>query len=252
MAVTHAKDGSLIFGSSNGAVILSPQFAKGLDYHAPLRLTEIKVEGMNLTGAQEREAWNAHLFEMLQAGKVHLSHNENTLVVSFESINYQYQHDIQYQYFLEGFDHQWSQPSDMQQARFANLPPGHYTLHVKAIGRSSGRVLDEASINIIIAQPWWNTWWAWAFYLIILGSIAYLGWNYYKERLQRKYYDEKINFFVNTAHNIRTPLSLVLTPLADLSKDHTLTAQSRDYLEWLSATETTCCAWFLSCSTFRR
>lgn len=231
MAVTHAKDGSLIFGSSNGAVILSPQFAKGLDYHAPLRLTEIEVEGINLTEAQEREAWNAHLFEMLQAGKVHLSHNENTLVVSFESINYQYQHDIQYQYYLKGFDHQWSQPSDMQQARFANLPPGHYTLHVKAIGRSSGRVLDEASINIIIAQPWWNTWWAWAFYLIILGSIAYLGWNYYKERLQRKYYDEKINFFVNTAHNIRTPLSLVLTPLADLAKDHTLTAKSRDYLE---------------------
>lgn len=49
--------------------------------------------------------------------------------------------------------------------------------------------------------------------------------------MQRKYYDEKINFFVNTAHNIRTPLSLVLTPLADLAKDHTLTAKSRDYLE---------------------
>ena len=33
---------------------------------------------------------------------------------------------------------------------------------------------------------------------------------------------KKIKFFVNTAHNIRTPLSLVLAPLADLAKDDAL------------------------------
>ena len=49
--------------------------------------------------------------------------------------------------------------------------------------------------------------------------------------MHRKYYDEKINFFVNTAHNIRTPLSLVLAPLADLAKDATLGDKSRKFLE---------------------
>lgn len=47
----------------------------------------------------------------------------------------------------------------------------------------------------------------------------------------RKYYDEKINFFVNTAHNIRTPLSLVLAPLVDLSKDSLLSEKSRVFLD---------------------
>lgn len=168
---------------------------------------------------------------MLQEGKMSFSHDEKTLIVHFESINYPYQHDIQYKYYLEGYDHQWSVPSAYQQARFANLPPGSYILHVKAMGRSNGRILGESTLRIHIAQPWWNSWWAWILYLCILGAVVYFGWDYYRERLHRKYYDEKINFFVNTAHNIRTPLSLVLAPLADLAKDATLGDKSRKFLE---------------------
>lgn len=99
------------------------------------------------------------------------------------------------------------------------------------MGRSNGRILGESTLRIHIAQPWWNSWWAWILYLCILGAIVYFGWDYYRERLHRKYYDEKINFFVNTAHNIRTPLSLVLAPLADLAKDATLGDKSRKFLE---------------------
>lgn len=91
--------------------------------------------------------------------------------------------------------------------------------------------MGESTLRIHIAQPWWNSWWAWIVYLCILGVIVYFGWDYYRERLHRKYYDDKINFFVNTAHNIRTPLSLVLAPLADLAKDTTLGDKSRKFLE---------------------
>ena len=231
MAVTRTRDGRMIFGSSDGAVVLASKFAKGLNYAAPLHITGIEVEGKTFAEVAQQEDWNAELFNALQTGKMSFSHDENTLVIHFESINYPYQHDIQYQYYLEGYDHQWSAPSAYQQARFANLPPGSYTLHVKAIGRSNGRILGEKTLRIHIAQPWWNSWWAWIIYLCILSTIAYFGWDYYRERLHRKYYDEKINFFVNTAHNIRTPLSLVLAPLADLAKDATLGDKSRKFLE---------------------
>ena len=231
MAVVRTQDGRMIFGSSEGAVVLASKFAKGLNYKAPLHITGVEVEGKTFDEADQLEDWHAELFEMLQEGKMSFSHDEKTLIVHFESINYPYQHDIQYQYYLAGYDHQWSVPSAYQQARFANLPPGSYTLHVKAMGRSNGRILGEATLRIHIAQPWWNSWWAWIAYLCILGVIVYFAWDYYRERLHRKYYDDKINFFVNTAHNIRTPLSLVLAPLADLAKDTTLGDKSRKFLE---------------------
>ena len=226
MSVACTSDGRMLFGSNDGVVALAPMFAKGLNYAAPLRIHRVEVEGVERT-----DQWNETLFEMLQEGTLQLHHHENTLIVSFESINYQYQHDIQYQYYLEGYDRDWSKPSSYQLARFVNLPSGSYVLHVKAIGRSNGRELGATSLKISIAQPWWNTWWAWIVYLCILTAILYFAWQYYKERLQRRYYDEKINFFVNTAHNIRTPLSLVLAPLVDLSKDSHLSEKSRVFLD---------------------
>lgn len=226
MSVACTSDGRMLFGSNDGVVALAPMFAKGLNYAAPLRIHRVEVEGVERT-----DQWNETLFEMLQEGTLQLHHHENTLIVSFESINYQYQHDIQYQYYLEGYDRNWSKSSSYQLARFVNLPPGNYVLYVKAIGRSNGRELGATSLKISIAQPWWNTWWAWIVYLCILTAILYFAWQYYKERLQRRYYDEKINFFVNTAHNIRTPLSLVLAPLVDLSKDSHLSEKSRVFLD---------------------
>ena len=226
MSVACTSDGRMLFGSNDGVVALAPMFAKGLNYAAPLRIHRVEVEGVERT-----DQWNETLFEMLQEGTLQLHHHENTLIVSFESINYQYQHDIQYQYYLEGYDRNWSKLSSYQLARFVNLPPGNYVLYVKAIGRSNGRELGATSLKISIAQPWWNTWWAWIVYLCILTAILYFAWQYYKERLQRRYYDEKINFFVNTAHNIRTPLSLVLAPLVDLSKDSHLSEKSRGFLD---------------------
>ena len=226
MSVACTSDGRMLFGSNDGVVALAPMFAKGLNYAAPLRIHRVEVEGVERT-----DQWNESLFEMLQEGTLQLHHHENTLIVSFESINYQYQHDIQYQYYLEGYDRDWSKLSSYQLARFVDLPSGNYVLYVKAIGRSNGRELGATSLKISIAQPWWNTWWAWIVYLCILTAILYFAWQYYKERLQRRYYDEKINFFVNTAHNIRTPLSLVLAPLVDLSKDSHLSEKSRAFLD---------------------
>mgnify|MGYP002731056647 FL=1 len=226
MSVACTSDGRMLFGSNDGVVALAPMFAKGLNYAAPLRIHRVEVEGVERT-----DQWNASIFEMLQEGNLTLHHYENTLIVSFESINYQYQHDIQYQYYLEGYDRNWSKRSSYQLARFVNLPSGNYVLHVKAICRSNGRELGATSLKISIAQPWWNTWWARIVYLCILTAILYFAWQYYKERLQRKYYDEKINFFVNTAHNIRTPLSLVLAPLVELSKDSHLSEKSRGFLD---------------------
>ncbi len=226
MAALRTHSGMMVFGGNEGAVVLSRTFVDGLSYQAPLHITGLEVEGMD-----DNDDWRSKVHEMLQKAKVSLSFAQNTFVVHFESINYQYQHDIQYQCFLEGFDRQWSEPSPVREVRYAHLPAGKYTLHVKAIGRSNGRVLGERTMTIQVAPPWWNTWWAWLFYIAAFCFLVYAGWEYYKERLKRKYYDEKIRFFVNTAHNIRTPLSLVLAPLADLAKDTGLSEHSRNFLD---------------------
>lgn len=225
-AATLTDDGNIVFGSVDGAVVINRSFALGLNYRATLRITEVDIEG---AAADSTHA--ARLAEMTADGHLRLAHSANTLTVEYECINHRYQSDIQYSCLLEGYDRQWSAPSAYPRSRYANLPPGRYTLHVKAMSRSNGRLLDSRTLRIDIARPWWNTLWAWLAYLCLAAAAVRFAWQYKKERLQQRYNSEKIRFFVNTAHNIRTPLSLVLAPLADIAADNTLAEGTRRYVD---------------------
>ncbi len=225
-AGTAIPNGQLIFGSNQGAVIISPQQAAGISYQAPLRITDIDVEGVKADSI-----WHRDLYTMMRQGEVRLRHDRNSLVVHFESINYRYQNDIVYQCYLEGFDRQWSPLFRRQDVRYANLPPGSYTLHVRSASKSDHRTLGLATLPITIGQPWWNTLWAWMTYTALLLWLVYMGWNYYRNRLQQRYDQEKIDFFVNTAHNIRTPLTLVLAPLKDIAADKGMSQRSHQFLD---------------------
>lgn len=225
-AATLTDDGNIVFGSVDGAVVLNRSFALGLNYRATLRIAEVGIEG-----AAADSAYTARLAEMTAGGHLRLAHSENTVSIEFECINHRYQSDIQYSYLLEGYDRQWSAPSAYPKVRYANLPPGSYTLRVRAMSRSNGRVLDSRTLRIDIAQPWWNSLWAWLVYLCVAAAAVRFAWQYKKERLQQHYNKEKIRFFINTAHNIRTPLSLVLAPLDDIAADATLADATRRYVD---------------------
>jgi signal transduction histidine kinase len=70
------------------------------------------------------------------------------------------------------------------QATFFNLPPGNYTLHVKAIN-SDGAVVSK-SIAIDITPPWWKTWWAYIFYGLLVILAGYLIYKYQKNYIVKR------------------------------------------------------------------
>ena len=223
----NTQTGRIIFGSNSGAISIAPSLINKLDYDARLRFSNIIINS-------EKEIDDnkiVSLHKSLEEGKVRLDYADNTFCVSFESICYQYHNDINFQYKLEGFNDTWSPTSDNSTVQFTNLPAGRYRLKVKAVSRNNKRVLDEKYIEIIVAEPWWNSIWAWAVYVTTICVILYLTIKNYRGRLERKYFNEKIDFFVHAAHDIRTPLSLVLAPLSNIAEDEQLSEKSRKCLK---------------------
>ncbi len=142
------------------------------------------------------------------------------------SINYDYPSNILYSWRLEGFYDKWSKPGTENTIRYTNLAPGKYTLRVRAISNEDKRVmLEERSMDIIIAQPFWLTFWAMLVYTAILCLIAIVLLRILILRKQRKVSDEKIHFFINTAHDIRTPLTLIKAPLEELREKEELSKE---------------------------
>jgi len=60
-------------------------------------------------------------------------------------------------------------------------------------------------------------------YAIVLAAIAIITLRIIILRKQRKVSDEKIHFFINTAHDIRTPLTLIKAPLEEIREREALT-----------------------------
>ena len=78
-------------------------------------------------------------------------------------------------------------------------------------------------MQISIAQPIWLSFWAMLVYAIVLAVIAIIVLRIIILRKQRKVSDEKIHFFINTAHDIRTPLTLIKAPLEEIREREALT-----------------------------
>lgn len=227
-SILRTSNGDLIFGSTAGAVRLSPDKISVAEYSAPLRISRFTIDGIS---EEESAKIIPELFEMLQNRNIVLSASHNSFDVDFEAINIDYRNDIAYQYILEGYDHDWSEMTMDGTARFRNVPPGNYTLKIKALRKSDGRVIDETSIDITVEEPWWNTIWARICYLAIIAFIIYFIIRYKWYQLRKEHDEDKIRFFINTAHDIRTPLSLVMSPIEELKTQNGLSEKAKYLLD---------------------
>ncbi len=228
MSYTRLRNGDFVYGSTNGAVRFNPGNFTRQFYKAPLVFTSFEVPQTSRERTQEKRI----LFNRtLNEGKtIRLKYNENSFLVSFISVSYQYQQDIRYRYLLEGFDPGWSRPTNELNVRYTNIPPGDYTFRVESMSENGRQQLDQRSIRIHIAQPYWNTAFAWVIYISLLAGIIYFVWRFFANKMEKKHFSEKIQFFINTAHDIRTPVTLIMAPLNDLNKEEGLSEEGKHFL----------------------
>ncbi|HAI76839.1 MAG TPA: hypothetical protein DCM08_11380, partial [Microscillaceae bacterium] len=91
---------------------------------------------------------------------------------NFVATDYEENSKIQYQYYLEGFDSQWSAWTSRTDKEYTNLPEGRYTFHVRAKNMYQLQS-KEAKYTFVILPPWYRTYWAYGVYII---SFSLLIW----------------------------------------------------------------------------
>ena len=176
-AVANLPNGDILYGTVDGAIIINPKNITRLNYQARLTIKGVRVHDNNDTGDESLDEFRQKIADGLLKGEIRLSYNERSFDILYESINLRNQYDVAYQYRMESTE--WSQVITQQFLSFENLEPGKHTLHIRSISKTSGIVLDERTITIHIGQPWWNSWWMWGFYLLLL-VLAFQGvwWMY--------------------------------------------------------------------------
>ena len=229
-----ASDGRIYMGTTGGFNTFYPYQIKPNSVMPPVYVTSLSI-----LNQEERNAVGLPL-DLSLTREITIGYGDSKMVsLSFASLSYCSPEKIQYAYMLEGFDRDWNYVGNDNHATYTNLPAGTYTFRVKATNNDGLWSTTEATLKIIVHPPFWWSWYAKLLYLLLVGAVI----SYYvhfrlkrekhrhqkelqllNEQKEKEVREARLNFFTMIAHEIRTPVSLIIGPLEQLKKDSSLQA----------------------------
>ena len=238
----YSENGQLVFGGINGLNIFKPNILLEKKVLPKLTFTAFR---QNNTAVVPNETTQLIDKAVPLAKRVNLGADLDFFSIEFKVLEFPKSYGLNYAYFLEHYDKAWTDNNSVNLATYRNVPSGNYTFHARVIDNATGQEGPSTSIKIFIAPPWWQTWWAYALFAILLMVGLWLFDRYNKARItlkQKLYYEQKlrdqeaqniqqkISFFTNFSHELRTPITLILGPINDLLRRGNLQEDKRNAL----------------------
>lgn len=223
-----SADGTLYFPGNQGILAINPQKVITNPNIPPVYITSLLInrqeDAEGLPGYQE-------MLPRQYDNDITLEANQGNITIRYSALNFIHAHHNSYAYQMEGADHNWHNVGNRREAYYSNLSPGKYTFRVKAANNDGVWNPEEAVLHITVNPAFYQTWWAYLFYLCIL-SITIIGiirhqHRKHERKREEKYkqmeqermnelHEERMRMFTNFSHELRTPLTLIINPLNDL------------------------------------
>lgn len=221
------KNGELLFGTSNGIVSFVPEKIDRLKIKSHLMLTDFSINYQSILSSTHEHILDTSIHD---ATHLRLKYNQNTFSFEFATINFTNPHRTKFEWMLEGYDTDWIKGIDAKNAYYTNVPPGRYKFIIRAINSNDDRENGRKTVFIDITPPLWATVWAKIFYFLIFIGLSWLIIDFTKQRLEKRSDTEKIRFFTNTAHELKTPVALIKGPLHKLQEKEKLSPEGETML----------------------
>lgn len=209
------------FGGIDGVSIFNPKKIKEFNYTPGIVFTNLKLFNKNLdpkSGILEQ-----HINE---TEKIKLNHKENSIQFEFTGVSHSINSKLKYTYKLEGFNNQWSAPSEANLATYTNLNSGTYTFKVKTVNKY-GNFGKERRIEIVISTPFWKSNLAYAIYTITFILLVILAIYLARFLINKRNAEEQIEFFNNITHEIKTPLTILISSLDNITDQSNSNEESK-------------------------
>lgn len=223
-----ASDGKIYVGSVSGFNAFYPYQIKTNNVLPPVVITELEIFNKSIRVGDKLLPKALHQMDELE-----LSYKDNVFSLLYASLSYCTPNKNKYAYKLEGFDKDWNYVGSQNKATYTNLPAGTYTFRVKATNNDGIWNEKGTSLKIIIHPPfYWSTASKVLYFILICIAFGFLirfivkrtekrhtaEINKLNANKEKEVHEAKIKFFTMIAHEIRTPVSLIIGPLEKIMR----------------------------------
>ncbi len=236
-------ENNLYFGSVSGLVAFNPRHMYDDKEYGCVYFDDVYV-------------WGDHSNHSLLGANptiLHLTYDQNFFTIRLSVPELVSPHKVKLRYKLEGLDKEWRVIENVREVSYTNVSPGSYTFLVQTTNGDGTWNKQISKLPIHVSPPWYDTWWAHALWLLIIIGIVYAVFRHYAEKQKMKHEiarkeqeknfeiarkeqekqhelaqkelekqmiqknnEDKLNFFANITHELRTPMFLITAPLEEL------------------------------------
>jgi len=220
-ATLKASNNNLLFGGIYGFNYFLPKYITENTKQPNLLISDLQLGGKQFEN-------NQYLIVKAKQQPIEafdLERKSNFFQFSFNALNYFNASKNEFAYKLKGLDQNWRYTGTDGKIAYYNIPPGKYDLLVRWSNGEGIWTKDVVALKLNVKQYFWLTYPAYAFYFLLLLIGGYAFHLYRKNKLEMKFklereylfrqkdeevHRQRINFFTNIAHEIQTPLTLIL------------------------------------------
>lgn len=219
-------DGRLLFCGTGGITWFNPADIDHREWNATVNLTAFTINGVPVDQTTLSGSYQVTDSLVSQSQHFELDYSDNSFAVRFSTLTFDDPERITYLYSING-DPFVALQQGTNEITFSRLAPGTYHFRVKASYKGMETV--ERKFTVVVHAPWYRSWWAYLLYAALLTLVVWRYIAYRRGRVRQQMQlqehihaeelsEAKLRFFMNFSHDIRTPMTLIVTPLLSLIK----------------------------------
>lgn len=237
------SDNKIVFGSSEGFSIIEPELLYPDTIQSDVVISDISFYNRSIKSIDKENLLNEPLEK---TNSLVLPYRRNSFSIRFFTKDNYLPKFNNFAYRLSGMEKEWILLGATNHTTYTNLAPGKYTFQVKSTNKSNVWNTEYTSLEVQILPPWYLTRFAFAAYFIFIVLNVVFIMRFYKRRIQLKkeveiseykvrkeheLTENKLAFFTNISHDLKTPLTLISAPINDLLQSDNLDSDQKKKID---------------------